>query len=158
MFHRLARKSVSFVGVLLVGCLAACDPEGLHSAEHAGPFPHESPADTADVSLEQVLSDYGVRLPQGAEDITYGALKALDGYPFSVRFSIPCDGVPAFVRDNGLASVGKETPDEVASDAWDAGFNEDTGTAYVRVKGTKLPRVAGVVFEQAGTCRMFFGA
>ncbi|MGW2554979.1 hypothetical protein [Streptomyces sp. NPDC001635] len=158
MFHRLTRMSVLFVGALLVGGLAACDPDGLHSAERAGPFPHESPSDAADVSLDQALSDYGVRLPKGAEDITYGALKALDGYPFNVQFSMPCDGVPAFVQDNRLASAGKKTPDEVLTDVVDAGFTPDSGPAYTRAKGTKLPKVVGAVFERSGTCRMFLGA
>ncbi|MET8632579.1 hypothetical protein ABZX69_06365 [Streptomyces sp. NPDC004074] len=158
MFRRLARMSALFAGVLLVGGLAACDPDGLHSAEHAGPFPHESPSDAADVSLDQALSDYGVRLPEGAEDIAYGALKALDGYPFNVQFSMPCAGVPAFVQDNRLASAGEKTPDQVLTDVVDAGFTPDAGPAYTRAKGTKLPEVVGAVFERSGTCRMFLGA
>lgn len=69
MFHRLPRVPASFVGVLLVGGLAAWDPEGPHCAEHAGPFAHGSPWDAADVSLDRALSGYGVHLPKGADDI-----------------------------------------------------------------------------------------
>ncbi|MFC8713793.1 hypothetical protein ACFUCQ_28320 [Streptomyces sp. NPDC057197] len=131
---------------------------GLHSAEHAGPFPHESPADTADVSLEQALSDYEVRLPKTAEDITYGALKALDGYPFRVEFSIPCDSVPAFVRDNRLAPRGTETPDAVRVDAADAGFALDSGPVYGRAAGSKLPEISGAVFERSGSCAVLLAS
>ncbi|MFE2579623.1 hypothetical protein [Streptomyces sp. NPDC059378] len=155
MFDRLSRRAVLLAGVVLAAGLTACDPTGLDSAEHAGPFPHESPSDVADVSLEQALSDYRVRLPKGAEDITYGALKALDGYPFRVEFSIPCDGVAAFARANELVSAGKETPDEVRVLAMDSGYAPDTGPAYARVKGSKLPRIVGAVFERSGTCRVF---
>ncbi|MEU6244610.1 hypothetical protein [Streptomyces sp. NPDC047024] len=158
MFHRLTRTPALFLGVLLLGGLTACDPEGLHSAEHAGPFPHESPSDAADVSLDQALSDYRVRLPEGVEDITYGARKALDGYPFNAQFSLPCDGVPAFVRDNRLVSAGKKTPDEVLTDVMDAGFTPGAGPAYTRAKGTKLPNVVAAVFERPGACRVFLGA
>ncbi|MEU3980627.1 hypothetical protein AB0F77_11025 [Streptomyces sp. NPDC026672] len=158
MFNRLPRTTTLLAGVVLVGGLAACDPDGLHSAEHAGPFPHESPSDAADVSLEQALSDYGVRLPRGTEDIAYGALKALDGYPFNVRFSMPCDSVPTFVQDNRLAPAGKETPDEVLTDVVDAGFTPDAGPAYLRAKGSKLPKVVGAVFERSGTCTVFLGS
>jgi hypothetical protein len=146
------------VVAVLAGGMAACDPGGLHSAEHAGPFPHESPSDVADVSLEQALSDYRVSLPQGARDITYGALKALDGYPFRVEFSIACDGVSAFTSANKLVSAGKETPEEVRVTAMEAGFALDDSLAYVRAKGSKLPKVAGAVFERSGTCRVFLSA
>ncbi|MPY30973.1 hypothetical protein FNH09_06480 [Streptomyces adustus] len=155
MFHRPTRMPGLIAGMLLAGSLAACDPGGLRSAEHAGPFPHESPSDAADVSLDQALSDYGVRLPEGAEDIAYGALKALDGYPFNVQFSVPCDAVAAFVRDNRLASAGRTTPDEVLTEVIDAGFTPDSGPAYVRAKGSKLPKVTGAVFERSSTCRVF---
>ncbi|WP_329296497.1 hypothetical protein [Streptomyces pseudovenezuelae] len=158
MFHRLPLMPVLFVGVLLAGGLAACDPDGLHSAERAGPFPYESPSDAADVSLDQALSDHGVRLPEGAEGISYGALKALDGYPFNLQFSMPCDGVPAFVQENRLTSAGKKTPDEVLTEIVDAGFTPDAGAAYLRAEGTKLPKVVGAVFERSGKCRMFLGA
>ncbi|MFF7360142.1 hypothetical protein [Streptomyces sp. NPDC008125] len=158
MIHRLKRIPALFVGALLVGGLAACDPEGLHSAEHAGPFPYESPADTADVDLREALSDYGVRLPEGAEEITYGALKALDGYPFRVEFSMPCDGVPAFVRENQLVPAGKETPDGVRMEVMDQGLPVDADPAYVRAKGSELFTVYAAIFDRSGTCRVFLSS
>ncbi|WP_018547266.1 hypothetical protein [Streptomyces sp. LaPpAH-108] len=158
MFDRLPRATALLAGLVLAGSLVACDPEGLHSAERAGPFPHESPSDSADVSLEQALSDHRVRLPEGVEDIAYGALKALDGYPFNVQFSMPCDGVPAFVRDNRLAATGKKTPDDVLTDVMDAGFTPGAGPAYSREKGSELPEIAVAVFERSGACRVFLGA
>ncbi|MEU6226264.1 hypothetical protein [Streptomyces sp. NPDC047042] len=158
MFHSLTRIPALLVGVLLIASLAACDVGGLHSAEQAGPFPYESPSDAADVSLEQALADHQVRLPAEARDITYGALKALDGYPFRVEFSLACDRVPAFTGDNQLVPAGKKTPDEVLTEAMDAGFAPDASPAYVRAKGTKLPKVAGAVFERSGTCTVFLGS
>ncbi|MGW4493467.1 hypothetical protein [Streptomyces sp. NPDC004376] len=158
MLDRLPRTTALLAGLVLAGGAVACDPEGLHSAEHAGPFPHESPSDSADVSLEEALSDYGVRLPEGAEDITYGARKALDGYPFNAQFSMPCDGVPAFVRDNRLVAGGKKTPDDVLTDVMDAGFTPGAGPAYARAKDSKLPGIGVAVFEQPGSCRVFLGA
>ncbi|MGW0859551.1 hypothetical protein [Streptomyces sp. NPDC002690] len=159
MIHRLKRIPALSVGVaLLVGGLTACDPEGLHSAEHAGPFPYESPADTADVDLREALSDYGVRLPEEAEEITYGALKALDGYPFRVEFSMSCDGVPAFARENQLVSAGRKTPDAVETDVLEAGFPLDADPAYVRAKGSKLWAVYAAVVERSGTCEVFLGS
>ncbi|MFD7879089.1 hypothetical protein ACFV5G_34190 [Streptomyces sp. NPDC059766] len=155
MFDRLPRTPVLFVGMALAVGLVACDPGGLHAGENRKPFPHQGKSDLADVSLEQALSDYHVRLPKAAEDIAYGALKAEDGYPFGVEFTMPCDGVPAFARDNQLASAGKETPSEVRVDAMEAGFTLDDSPAYVRAKGSKLPKVTGAVFERSGTCRVF---
>ncbi|MCX5398379.1 hypothetical protein [Streptomyces sp. NBC_00102] len=158
MPHRPRRTAALFTGVLLVGGLTACDPEGLHSAEHAGPFPYESPADTADVDLREALSDYGVRLPEGAEKITYGALKALDGYPFRVEFSMPCDGVPAFVRDSRLVSVGTKTPDAVEMSVLEAGFPLDEDPAYARAKESELLTVYAAVIERSGTCKVFLSS
>ncbi|MFD8418148.1 hypothetical protein [Streptomyces sp. NPDC059466] len=158
MLDRRVLAPALLAGALLVGSLAGCDVEGLHSGEHGRKFPHAGASELADVSLEQALADYGVHLPAAAGNVTYGALKALDGYPFSVEFSVPCDGVPGFARDNHLTSAGKQTPDAVRVQAVDAGFSLDSSPAYRRAKGSGLPAISGAVFERSGTCRVFLGS
>jgi hypothetical protein len=155
---RLLRISVLLAGVLLASGTVACDPGGLHAGEDTKPYPHQGPSDLADVSLEQALSHYRLRLPEAVKDISYGALRATDGYPFGVEFSMPCEGVPAFASANKLAHAGKETPSQVRVEAMEAGFALDDTPAYVRAKGSKLPKVAGAVFERSGTCRIFLGS
>ncbi|MEW2120560.1 hypothetical protein AB0945_36455 [Streptomyces sp. NPDC005474] len=47
---------------------------------------------------------------------------------------------------------------EALLDVIDAGFTPDVGPAFLRAKGTKLPKVVGAVFERSAKCTMFLSA
>ncbi|GAA2040670.1 hypothetical protein GCM10009757_02440 [Streptomyces cheonanensis] len=111
-----------------------------------------------DVSLEEMMHDYGIEILEEVEMIGYHAMRAADGYPMSMDFRVSCEGGREFFEMNKFTQVSREFMSDMGLivNARKGGWKEGEGDDwYVRNSMTGRFALDALMFSEGGGCHVF---